>query len=196
MPRLSRILLPLLALALATPSRAAAGTSAPDPAPNKEGHAMAFTIQSPAFHAGAAIPTQHTCDDVDRSPRLEWSEPPAGTRSLALVVDDPDAPVGDWVHWVIYGLPATLRALPEGIGAEGTLKDPPGAKQGRNDFGRLGWGGPCPPPGKPHRYFFKLYALDAPLDLAPGATKAAVERAMKGHILAQAEIFGTYARRR
>ncbi len=157
---------------------------------------MALTISSPAFAAGATIPVKHTCDGEDLSPRLEWNDPPAGTKALALIVDDPDAPVGDWVHWVVVDLPATSRALPEGVGGAGEIRGVEPARQGRNDFGRIGWGGPCPPPGKAHRYFFKLYALDAPLGLAAGATKAEVEKRAAGHVLARAEMFGTYARRR
>ena len=163
---------------------------------SKEGAAMAMTLSSPAFAAGTAIPARHTCDAEDLSPELRFTDPPANTKSLALIVDDPDAPVGNWVHWVLYDLPASHRSLPEGVPPDGTLKSPAGARQGRNDFGKLGWGGPCPPPGKPHRYFFRLYALDVPLGLEPGAKKADVERAMKGHVLGQAEIFGTYARKR
>ncbi len=157
---------------------------------------MALSISSPAFAAGAAIPVKHTCDGEDLSPRLEWTEPPAGTKAFALIVDDPDAPVGDWVHWVVVDLPATSRALPEGVARANDVRGVEPARQGRNDFGRLGWGGPCPPPGKAHRYFFKLYALDAPLGLAAGATKAEVEKRLAGHVLAKAEMFGTYARRR
>ncbi|MBZ5641007.1 MAG: YbhB/YbcL family Raf kinase inhibitor-like protein, partial [Acidobacteriia bacterium] len=117
---------------------------------------MEFALKSPAFERGARIPVRHTCDGEDVSPRLEWTDPPALTRSLALVVDDPDAPVGNWVHWVVFDLPASARILPEGAPKDASLREPAGAIQGKNDFGRLGWGGPCPPPGKPHRYFFKL----------------------------------------
>ncbi|MGH9804909.1 MAG: YbhB/YbcL family Raf kinase inhibitor-like protein [Candidatus Acidiferrales bacterium] len=151
-----------------------------------------FSLQSPAFSHGEDIPRKFTCDGPDLSPALNWSEPPAGTRSLALIADDPDAPVGVWVHWVLYDLPPTSRELPEGVAKKESLDD--GGRQGRNDFGRIGYGGPCPPPGKAHRYFFKLYALDAPTKLKPGATKAEVEKAMKGHLLAQAELMGRYKR--
>jgi len=153
---------------------------------------MTIDLKSSAFENGAAIPKVFTGDGADHSPSLSWSEPPAGTKSFALVCDDPDAPVGTWVHWVLYNLPASARELPEGLPAKATL--PSGARQGKNDFGNTGYGGPAPPKGKPHRYFFKLYALDTGLDLPPNATKAALERAMKGHILATGQLMGTYQR--
>ena len=153
---------------------------------------MSFSLQSPGFSQGADIPRNFTCDGPDLSPALSWNEPPAGTQSLAIVMDDPDAPVGVWVHWVLFDLPAATRELSEGVAKKDVLDN--AARQGRNDFGRIGYGGPCPPPGKPHRYFFKLYALDAPTHLKSGATKAELERAMKGHILAQAELMGRYKR--
>ena len=154
--------------------------------------AAALTLTSSAFAAGANIPKKHTCDAEDVSPPLAWNEPPAGTQSFALIVDDPDAPVGTWVHWVLYDLPASARSLSENVPKQDQLAD--GSRQGRNDFRRIGYGGPCPPPGKPHRYFFKLYALNAKLGLNPGATKADVERAMQGHILAQGELMARYGR--
>ena len=157
---------------------------------------MALSISSPAFAAGSTIPVKHSCDSEDVSPRLEWNDPPAGTKAFALVVDDPDAPMGNWVHWVVVDLPAAARELPEGVARGAEIRGLEGARQGRNDFGKLGWGGPCPPPGKPHRYFFTLYALDAPLGLAEGSTKAEVEKRLAGHVLAKAEMFGTYQRRR
>lgn len=150
-------------------------------------------LTSTAFAEGAAIPVKHTCDAKDVSPPLKWSGVPAGARSLALIVEDPDAPVGTWVHWVVYDLPATASELVEDVPKSQYVTG--GAKQGLNDFRRLGYGGPCPPPGKPHRYFFKLYALDAVLDLKPGITKADLESAMKNHILAQAQLMGTYRRK-
>jgi Raf kinase inhibitor-like YbhB/YbcL family protein len=157
-----------------------------------KGGAMAVQISSPAFSAGESIPKKFTCDGPDVSPQLKWNDPPAKTQSFALIMDDPDAPVGTWVHWVLYDLPANTRELPEGVAKQEELSG--GTRQGRNDFGRIGYGGPCPPPGKPHRYFFKLYALDTKLNLKAGASKADVERAMKGHILAQAELIGKYGR--
>jgi len=153
---------------------------------------MAFVLSSAAFSGGGAIPKKYTCDAVDVSPPLAWTEPPAKTRAFALIVDDPDAPAGTWVHWVLFNLPAETRELAEGVPKKDEL--PGGARQGRNDFRRIGYGGPCPPPGPAHRYFFKLYALDAPLALTPGATKAEVEAAMRGHILAHAELMGRYKR--
>ncbi len=153
---------------------------------------MTLHISSPAFSAGESIPKKFTCDGPDVSPQLKWNDPAANTRSIALIMDDPDAPVGTWVHWVLYDLPANTRELPEGIAKQEQLSS--GAQQGRNDFGKIGYGGPCPPPGKPHRYFFKLYALDTKLNLKAGASKADVERAMNGHILAQAELIGRYGR--
>jgi len=158
----------------------------------EKGGAMAQQISSPAFSAGESIPKKFTCDGPDVSPKLTWTEPPAKTQSFTLIMDDPDAPVGTWVHWVLYDLPANTRELPEGVAKQEQLSS--GARQGRNDFGKIGYGGPCPPPGKPHRYFFKLYVLDTKLNLKAGATKADVERAMNGHVLAQAELIGRYGR--
>ena len=149
-------------------------------------------ISSTAFAEGNPIPMRHTCDGEDVSPPLEWTLPPPGTRSLALICDDPDAPAGTWVHWVLYGLPPEIRELAEMVPAVERL--PSGAKQGVNDFRRVGYGGPCPPPGRAHRYYFKLYALDAAPDLRPRATKQELVRAMSGHILAEAQLMGTYQR--
>jgi Raf kinase inhibitor-like YbhB/YbcL family protein len=138
------------------------------------------------------IPAKFTCNGAGISPQLAWDAPPAGTASFALIVTDPDAPGRTFVHWVLYGLPAETRALPEGLPALGQL--PNGARQGRNDFGDLGYGGPCPPPGSPHHYIFTLYALDAKLNLPVCATRAQVEAAMQGHILARGELIGMYQR--
>ena len=149
-------------------------------------------ISSPAFEEGAPIPQQYTCEGVDVSPALSWTEPPAGTKSFAVLCDDPDAPVGTWVHWVLYNLPADTRGLAEDIPKDTKL--PTGGLHGTNDFGRVGYGGPCPPPGPAHRYLFKLYALDGLLTLPPGATKAQLEEAMEGHILGRAELIGRYQR--
>jgi hypothetical protein len=150
-------------------------------------------LTSTAWMEGRPIPAKYTCSGIDISPQLTWSGAPVGTRSFALICDDPDAPGGTWVHWVIYGLPATAVALPEKVAVVETLPD--GSKQGVNDFRRVGYGGPCPPPGAPHRYYFKLYALDTALPLAPCATKMELLRAMKGHILAEAGLMGTYQRK-
>jgi len=155
-------------------------------------HPMSIELTSTAFQPGATIPKQFTGDGADRSPPLRWSEPPSGTKSLALICDDPDAPRGTWVHWVLYNLPDSTRELEEGVPTTQTLGN--GAKQGKNDFGNIGYGGPAPPKGKPHRYGFLLYALDVAVDLAPGATKAQLMNAMKGHILAEGQLVCNYRR--
>lgn len=159
----------------------------------KGGDQMAqFTLKSSAFSDGARIPKLYTCDDRDLSPPLAWSGAPQGTQSFALIVEDPDAPGGTFIHWVIYNLPGSLTELGEGVPRKERLDN--GALQGINDFGFIGYRGPCPPRGKPHRYFFILRALDAQLTLGPGATKAQLEQAMQGHILAEARLMGTYGR--
>src|SRR5260370_38163289 len=155
-----------------------------------KGGSMALQVTSTAFSPGEMIPKKFTCDGPDISPQLAWNEAPGGTERFALIADDPGAPVGTWVRWVLYDLPASGRQLAEGVAKQEQL--PSGARQGRNDFGKIGYGGPCPPPGKPHRYFFKLYALDTNLGLKAGATKAHVEHAQKGHIPAQTELIGKY----
>jgi Raf kinase inhibitor-like YbhB/YbcL family protein len=155
------------------------------------GVAMAFELTSTAFGNGETIPQKYSCDGPDISPPLQWTDPPAGTKSLALICDDPDAPVGIWVHWVLYGLSADTRELSEDIPKEKMLEN---GRQGKNDFGRIGYGGPCPPRGPAHRYFFKLYALDVECDLSPGMTKADLLKAMGGHILGEAELKGRYGR--
>ena len=151
-----------------------------------------FTLSSPVFAQGAAIPAQFTCDGADKSPPLTWTGAPAGVQSFALIMDDPDAPIGTWVHWVIFNIPASTTDLPATIGPDPTLED--GSIQGLNSWRRVGYGGPCPPRGQ-HRYFFKLYALDTMLALRSSATKTDLLRAMEGHILAQAELMGVYRRR-
>jgi Raf kinase inhibitor-like YbhB/YbcL family protein len=154
---------------------------------------MSFVIRSPAFADGAEIPTEHTCDAEDVSPALEWSGAPSGTRTFALVVHDPDAPDPaapkmDYVHWILYDLPASSALLPEGIGAL-----PAGTREGVNDWKRTGYGGPCPPIGR-HRYFFRLYALDTALGDRGELTRGALDQAMAGHVLAEAVVMGTYQR--
>ena len=146
-----------------------------------------LSITSPAFLPDGMIPSKYTCDGADVSPPLLIGSVPEKTRSLALIVDDPDAPVGTWVHWVVWNIGAGTKEIPEN-------SVPPGALQGTNDFRKQEYGDPCPPSGT-HRYFFKLYALDAPLSAQAGATKARIEEAMKGHVLAQAELIGLYRRR-
>jgi hypothetical protein len=148
-------------------------------------------LTSSAVAAGAMIPAKYTCDGEDISPPLAWSDAPGGTKALALICDDPDAPVGTWVHWVAFNLPPDLTGLPEGVPAEKNLKT--GGVQGANSWRRIGYGGPCPPSGT-HRYFFKLFALDAMLPLDGNATAKDVQAAMKGHILAEAQLMGRYKR--
>lgn len=148
-------------------------------------------LESTAFTANGMIPSQYTCDGQDISPPLSWDAPPTGTQSLALIVDDPDAPGQIFVHWVLYDLPPEIHQLPQGVAPQDTLLA--GGTQGKNDFGKLGYGGLCPPSGI-HRYFFRLYALDRELELKSGATKAQLEAAMNGHILAAAELIGRYSR--
>jgi Raf kinase inhibitor-like YbhB/YbcL family protein len=149
-------------------------------------------IKSSAFQDGGNIPKQFTCDGIDTSPQLRWVNAPSRTRAFAIIADDPDAPVGTWVHWVVYDLPADIKQLAEGTGTTDTLSN--GAKQGVNDFRKVGYGGPCPPSGPVHRYFFKLYALDAPTNLKSRANKQQLLDSMKGHILAEAELIGRYGR--
>lgn len=153
---------------------------------------MGFILTTTGFRTGESIPRKYTGDGDDMSPPLSWSEPPEGVRSLALICDDPDAPRRTFTHWVLFNLPAETRGLSENIPTDKKLAD--GACQGTNDFPAIGYGGPAPPPGKPHRYYFKLYALDQQLDLQAGATKEEVVAAMHGHILGQAELMGTYKR--
>lgn len=155
------------------------------------GNPMALQITSSAFREGKMIPKRYTCDGSDVSPDLAWTGIPEGTKSLALICDDPDAPMGVWVHWVVFNIPPHVTEFPAEIPPDKTLGN--GAKHGTNDFRRLGYGGPCPPGGT-HRYFFKLYALDLELNLQSGATKARVEEAMKGHILAEGQLMGKYKR--
>jgi Raf kinase inhibitor-like YbhB/YbcL family protein len=152
---------------------------------------MAIQLTSSAFTQGNPIPAVYTCNGKNISPPLEWADSPSGTQGLALIVDDPDAPGGTWTHWVIYNLPASKISLDEGIHPLERLPD--GSLNGKNSWGKLGYGGPCPPSGT-HRYFFKLYALDHPLSLSPGASAAQLVKAMQGHILATAELMGTYRR--
>jgi len=158
---------------------------------------MTISISSPAFGHDGEIPTRYTCEGEDISPPLVWSGVPQGTKSLALIVDDPDAPdpaapKQTWVHWVLYNLPPTLAGLSEGMKSTNL---PPGARDGRNDWNRSGYGGPCPPRGR-HRYFFKLYALDTTLGHTGQLTKVELEEALKGHVLGRAELIGTYEKKK
>jgi len=149
-------------------------------------------LTCPSFEPAEMIPPVYTCDGQDISPPLRWTEAPAGTRSFALVSDDPDAPVGTWVHWVVWNIPASVNSLEENQPKKDSLAG--GIRQGTTDFRRIGYGGPCPPSGT-HRYFFHLYALDALLELPASTTKAQLEKAMKGHVLGQAELMGKYRRK-
>ena len=144
------------------------------------------------FEEGGMIPSRQTCDGANVSPPLAWGGVPDNAAALALICDDPDAPFMTWVHWVIYDIPADVTELYGGIPKEDMLPD--GAKQGRNDFRKVGYGGPCPPPGGPHRYFFKLYALDKMLNLEAGLAKKVLLRAMEGHILEETQIIGKFKR--
>ena len=164
-----------------------AGCQPAAPEKTQEGGAeMAIQIVSAVFTEGGQIPEKHTCDGEDVSPPLAWTGIPQGTKSLALIMDDPDAPGKTFVHWVLYNIPAATEKLLEGTRGTGLA--------GTNNFRKSGYYGPCPPPGSTHRYFFKLYALDRELKLSPGATKADVENAMQGHILASGQLMGKYGR--
>jgi Raf kinase inhibitor-like YbhB/YbcL family protein len=150
-----------------------------------------FTLTSPAFTQGQPIPRLNGRDGSNKSPALQWTEPPAGTKSLALIMDDPDAPGMTWVHWVLYGLPPTSRSLPEEVKPDAS--GPDGSKQGNNSWDQIGYGGPQPPSGT-HRYFFRLYALDTENDLSSGATASQLKDKMQGHVLAVAELMGTFSK--
>ena len=166
------------------PANSQASVSNPNPQQKSE-----IKLTSTAFKEGEAIPRGYTCDGANVSPPLEWMGVPKTAKTIALIADDPDAPAGTWVHWVLYNLAAEGLGLIENTPQTETLTD--GGVQGKNDFGKIGYGGPCPPSGT-HRYFFKFYALDSELPLKPGATKAEVEKAMEGHIVGQAQLMGTY----
>jgi Raf kinase inhibitor-like YbhB/YbcL family protein len=167
------------------------------PAPAKPG--PKFKLETTSFKKGGDIPAKYTCSGEDISPALSWSDPPAGTQGFALIVDDPDAPGGTFTHWIVVNMKPEARELPEGINESGDLLESrSGGRQDPNDFGRAAYNGPCPPPGKPHRYFFRLYALDSPLSLRGRGgeeTRRAVDQAMKGHILAEADVMGRFQRR-
>ena len=148
-------------------------------------------IISSAFEEGAMIPKKYTCDGIDISPALEWSLVPDGTKTFALICDDPDAPMGTWVHWVLFNLPGDIKKLSENVPPLEVLTN--GAKQGKNDFGKIGYGGPCPPGGT-HRYYFKVYALDEKINVEAGVTKSELLKAMEGHILSEGQLMGRYKR--
>jgi hypothetical protein len=176
-------------LLLASPVTERARAAAAQAAAQKTSEAK-FQLTSSSFAADSDIPAKYTCDGANVSPALAWTEPPAGTQSFALVLDDPDVPKKVVIHWLIYDLPPTTRALPEGVPTKAKLPD--GSRQGKNDPGKIGYGGPCPSPGAAHHYFFKLYALDYQTGLKPKAKGAEVEAAIKGHILAQAELIARF----
>jgi Raf kinase inhibitor-like YbhB/YbcL family protein len=164
--------------------------------PGKETKSMTILIESPAFTGGGTIPKLYTCDGKDVSPPLAWSGVPEAARSLALICEDPDAPRGTWTHWVIFDIPATVKELGEGVPAQERVQVAAGeepALQGKNDFKKSGYGGPCPPSGT-HRYFFRIYALDTGLGLGPGTTRQDLLRSIKGHVLAEGELMGRYSR--
>jgi Raf kinase inhibitor-like YbhB/YbcL family protein len=159
----------------------------------KGGETMNFTISTSAFREGGTIPVQYTCDGSDISPPLKWEGSPAGTKSFAIIMDDPDAPSGTFIHWVIYDIPADTNILSEGLAKDPDLSK--GIKQGISSFRRTGYGGPCPPPGSPHRYFFTIYALDIQITgLVSKASKQDVENKIKGHIIGKAIVMGKYGR--
>jgi Raf kinase inhibitor-like YbhB/YbcL family protein len=156
------------------------------------GETMSFKLASDVFEEGTLIPKEHTCDGADRSPPIHWEGAPDDTKSFAIVVDDPDAPSGNWNHWLVYNIPPAAKALAEGVPTRGSLGD--GTRQGTNDFGKIGYGGPCPPRGSNHRYYFRCYALSALLELEPGAKRDAVLKALKGKTLGEAQLIGRYGR--
>ena len=158
-----------------------------------EGTHMDFVLKSTTFDSGSPIPVGYTGDGADISPRLSWENVPVGAAELALIVEDPDAPNGDFVHWVVYSIPPGMNSLDEGLPAAHKAERAT-VMQGRNDFGQLGYKGPAPPAGKPHHYHFRLMALDRKLGLGPNADKAALRRAVQGHVMAEAELVGTYER--
>ena len=178
-----------LNLKVAASGRVFQDDSGPQPS---GGHAMAFALSSKNFPNGGDIPKKFTCDGADVSPELSWQDPLPNTKTFALIADDPDAPAGTWTHWVLYDLPGDVKNLAEGTSKQEEL--PNGSRQGLNDFRKIGYNGPCPPPGKAHRYYFKLHVLDSKLNVKGGASRQEVERAMQGHILAKAEWMGRYKR--
>lgn len=192
--RLAILMALFLALALGAIScgRNEATPTATHTATPREGGNMSLSLSSTAFQHEGTIPAEYTCDGEDVSPPLQWGNVPDATRSFALIADDPDAPVGTWVHWVLYNLPSEASGLPESMPPDADFPD--GSRHGKNSWGRLGYGGPCPPGGT-HRYFFKLYALDKLLELPTGASKDQLLKAMEGHVLAETRLMGLYERK-
>lgn len=168
------------------------GACGPAPTPTLPSASTDFDLTSSAFGEGEPIPQRYTCDGEDISPPLTWTAPPEGADSLALIMDDPDAPIGTWVHWVLFNIPPDARSLSEDVPAQEQLPD--GSLHGNNSWRRPGYGGPCPPSGSTHRYVFTLYALDTSLDLTAGANKKAVLKALQGHVLAETQLTGEYTR--
>jgi Raf kinase inhibitor-like YbhB/YbcL family protein len=154
---------------------------------------MPLELTSDAFTNGQSIPSKYACTGRNVSPALAWNEPPSGTQSFALIMDDPDAPMGTWVHWVLFNIPADTRSLEEDLQITGKNVDPKMIDVGKNSYGNTRYDGPCPPSGM-HRYYFKLYALDSTINLLPGATKEQVLKEMEGHILSQSELMGTFSK--
>jgi len=182
------------------PGPADSAAQAPRPQPpgaqatgTKEESSVELKVTSPDFAEGERIPARHTADGQDASPQLDWTAPPEGTAEIAVICDDPDAPVGTWNHWLVYGLSPDVRMLPGDLATDAKLDDPK-VMQGVNSFRKTGYGGPAPPKGKPHRYQFTVYALSAPLNLSPGASKKELLSAMEGKVLAQGTLEGTYSR--
>jgi len=188
---ISIVFITILLTVIACASGEPAETEKPGQAETKDtlktGGEMTFELTSSGFNRGDTIPDKYTCTGEDISPALSWNDPPDSTVEFALICDDPDVPVGVWSHWIVYSIPVDVRGIPEGE------KNIPGI-EGKNDFGRTNYGGPCPPPGKPHRYFFTLYALDTKVDLKVGATRKEILAAIDGHIIAKAELMGFYGR--
>jgi hypothetical protein len=180
---LVRVLLVLVLLGAIAQFASKAAASSAEPA-------ASLRMESPSFQPNAAIPTRFSCDGQNISPALQWQSPPRGTRGLALILRDPDAPSGVFIHWLIYNLPPTLRGLPEGAVKQPELPD--GSRQGRNSARSIGYTGPCPPPGSVHRYIFTLYALDAQISLPAGASEPELVKAMQGHVLATGQLMGRF----
>jgi Raf kinase inhibitor-like YbhB/YbcL family protein len=180
---LSGVLLSLLVLSLVLPAGCKSGETPPE--------GLTLSLSSAAFRDGDTIPDKYTCQGEDISPPLSWSEVPAGTQSLALIVDDLDSSGGRFTHWVLFNIPADIQELPEALAFRSAML---GTMDGKNDFGNIGYGGPCPPPGKAHRYRFTLYALDCTLTLEPGTSKKQVLDAIEDHVLTRGQLIGTYQR--
>lgn len=191
------LILLLLAIMMASCAPAATATATPEPLAPTEMPATEATMSleptSDAFVNGQSIPPKYACTGINVSPAIAWNEPPSGTQSFALIMDDPDAPMGTWVHWVLFNIPADARSLQEDLPITGKNIDPNAIYVGKNSSGNIAYDGPCPPGGT-HRYYFKLYALDTTINLLPGATKEQVLKEMEGHILAQGELMGTFSK--